>query len=152
MSFLQDVEGWPGFRVEEVDVRARNAIPLYKPNVVLINAGTNDATQGYNVATTKDRMETMIDFIFETVPDVCVVLSTLIPNTLNPGNVALINDQYRTLARELQGQGKRLILVDFGDGWMTTADLADTTVSKQQITVDFPFSPQLTLSFVVAPQ
>jgi lysophospholipase L1-like esterase len=112
-----------------VDVRARVVVPLYKPNVVLINAGTNDATQNYYVGKTKDRMRGMIDFIFSTVPDVCVVLSTLIPNTLNPGNVATINDQYRALASELQGQGKRLVLVDFGDGWMTTADLADTTVS-----------------------
>lgn len=103
-------------------------MPLYKPNVVLINAGTNDATQDYYVATTQDRMRAMIHFIFDTVPDVCILLSTLIPNTLNPGNVATINSQYRMLAGELQAQGKRLALVDFGDGWMTTADLADTTV------------------------
>jgi lysophospholipase L1-like esterase len=116
-------------------------VPLYKPNVVLINAGTNDATQDYYVSTTKDRMRGMIDFIFATVPDVCVVLSTLIPNTANPGNVALINDQYRALASEYQGQGRRLTLVDFGDGCMTTGDLADTTV--QYLTLSNPFSASI---------
>ena len=138
-SFLQDVEGWPGYRVEQVDDRARTVVPLYKPNVVLINAGTNDATQDYYVSTTRDRMRAMIEYIFATVPNMCVVLSTLIPNTANPGNVAAINDQYRALASELQGQGRRLVLVDFGDGWMTTADLADTTVSKQSKQA-FPYS------------
>ncbi len=102
-------------------------VPQYKPSVVLINAGTNDATQNYQVGTTANRMRSMINYIFDTVPGVCVVLSTLIPNKLNPSNVAAINTQYRALAQELISSGKHLALVDFGDGWMTTDDLADTT-------------------------
>ncbi|KAK3299621.1 PLC-like phosphodiesterase [Chaetomium fimeti] len=66
----RDVEGWPGYRVEQVDDRARTVVPLYKPNVVLINAGTNDATQDYYVSTTRDRMRAMIEYIFATVPNV----------------------------------------------------------------------------------
>ncbi|KAK3904393.1 hypothetical protein C8A05DRAFT_42499 [Staphylotrichum tortipilum] len=123
----RDVEGWEGYRVDEIDAKARAVVPLYKPNVVLINAGTNDATQGYSVESTGDRMRTLINYIFDTTPNVCVVLSALIPNTVNPGNVALINSQYRTLAQELISNGKRLVLADFGDGWLTTADLIDTT-------------------------
>ena len=102
-------------------------VPLYKPNLVLINAGTNDATQGYYVDSTGDRLRAMINYIFDTVPNTCVVLSTLLPNTLNPGNVALINSQYRALAQDLIANGKRLILVEFDNGWLTTADLVDTT-------------------------
>lgn len=102
-------------------------MPLYKPNVVLVNAGTNDATQNYYVDSTGDRMRAMINYIFDTVPNVCVVLSTLIPNKSDQTNVDLINDQYRALSQELIDKGKQIVLVEFGDGWMTTDDLSDTT-------------------------
>ncbi|KFY47243.1 hypothetical protein V494_00086 [Pseudogymnoascus sp. VKM F-4513 (FW-928)] len=122
-----DVEGWPSYRVEQVDTRARAVMSQYKPNVVLINAGTNDATQGYLVDSTGDRMRIMLNYIFDTVPNTCVLFSTLLPNTINPGNVDLINVQYRALAQEFIDNGKHLVLVELGDGWMTTGDLADGT-------------------------
>ncbi|KAL1835601.1 hypothetical protein VTJ49DRAFT_6345 [Mycothermus thermophilus] len=122
-----DVEGWSGYRVDQIDTRARVVVPLLKPNVVLINAGTNDATQNFHVATTGDRMRSMINFIFDTSPGVCVFLSTLLPNTINPTNVASINTQYRALVQEFANNGKKIVLVEFDDGWMTTADVPDGT-------------------------
>jgi hypothetical protein len=103
-------------------------MPDLKPNVVLINAGTNDAIQGYQVESSGDRMGGMINYIFDTVPNVCVLLSTLIPNKLHGVNVVLINSQDRVLAQKQTSSGKDLVLVDFDFGdWITTADLADTT-------------------------
>lgn len=117
------MEGWEGYRVDQVDVRARNVVPLYKPNLVLVNAGTNDATQGYYVESTGERMRAMINYIFDTLPNTCVVFSTLLPNTLSPTNVALINSQYRALAQEFIANGKRLVLVEFDNGWLTNGRL-----------------------------
>ena len=98
----------------QVNKRAVDSVRLYKPNVVLINAGTNDATQnrrGENdpehVDTTHIRMEEMIMNIYSILGnDVVVVLSTLIPNTRKdvPGIadiIKMINGNYRALYRKL---------------------------------------------------
>lgn len=60
----RDVEGFPGYRVDQVDVRAHTVATLYKPNVILINAGTDDATQDYYVSSTGDHMRIIISYLF----------------------------------------------------------------------------------------
>lgn len=110
------------------------------PNVVLINAGTNDATQDgatESVSGTGARMREMIDGIFSHVPTAVVVLSTLLPNGINQGNVDLINDQYRKLYREyipLDSKGNepanpafKVVLADMADGFITAGDIHDGT-------------------------
>ncbi|KAK4455138.1 hypothetical protein QBC34DRAFT_445431 [Podospora aff. communis PSN243] len=120
-----DVEGWSGYRVDQVTVRAQVIVPLTKPNVVLINAGTNDAAQNFYVMTAGDRMRAMINFIFSQSPGVSVVLSTLLPNANVQSNVNLINMQYRQLVRDLAAQGQKIVLCEMDDGFITTADLPD---------------------------
>lgn len=126
-----EVEGWPGYKIHEVHAKARTAVPAYKPNLVLINAGTNDATGNVNLTAAGDRMGAMIDEIFAASPRAVVILSTLIINTVpaNEQRVVIINDQYRGLAQRMRDAGKRVILVDMHD--QTTgpvpADMFDTT-------------------------
>lgn len=107
--------------------RAYNIIPLAKPNVVLINAGTNDATQNFAVGNAYNRMRDMLDYIFTSTPGVSIALSTLLPNTLSPGNVASINHQYRQLVRDQASAGRHIVLAEMHDGFITMADLVDTT-------------------------
>lgn len=40
---------------------------IFKPNLVLLNAGTNDATGNYSVDTVGSRMEDLIDYICKIV-------------------------------------------------------------------------------------
>ncbi|EGO59267.1 hypothetical protein NEUTE1DRAFT_121106 [Neurospora tetrasperma FGSC 2508] len=112
-----DVEGWPGYRIHEVHAKAHTAVPAYKPNVVLINAGTNDAAGNLNISTASDRMGAMIDEVFAASPRAVVILSTLIINTLpaTEKRVLVINDQYKALAQRMRDAGKRVILVDMHD-------------------------------------
>lgn len=59
-------------------------MPHWLPNVALIDAGTDDATQDgseESIIGTGARMKRMINGIFSTVPSAFVVLSTLLPNT-----------------------------------------------------------------------
>lgn len=130
----QDHEGKAGDRISQVHGRASSSLNLYKPNVILINAGTNDATNNDNVASAHVRMGDLIDRIFETVPDAVVLLSTLIPNTI-PGaqsRVDDVNNQYRWVAANhkyrFDGTRQRLFLADMVP-FVSTADLAenDTT-------------------------
>jgi hypothetical protein len=82
-------------------------------------------------------MREMIDGIFSHVPTAVVVLSTLLPNGINQGNVDLINEQYRRLYREyipLDSDGNepedpsfKVVLADMADGFITTDDIHDDT-------------------------
>ncbi|KAH6632208.1 SGNH hydrolase-type esterase domain-containing protein [Chaetomium tenue] len=128
-----DVEGWPGFRIAEVRAKAMAAgcVPHYRPNVVLVNAGTNDATQNFSVDGAGARMEELVRGLWAASPRAVVVLSTLLVNRNVEAekNVRVINAQYVDLARRLrEGGRKRLVLVDMhGPDGPTTADLADDT-------------------------
>lgn len=109
-----------GDRVSQVESRAGSSVLHWLPNVVLINAGTNDATQNgatESVSGTGARMKRMMNGIFSTVPNAVIVLSTLLPNPAHgekpswQHNVDDINNQYRALYREyvpLDKDGKEI--------------------------------------------
>lgn len=88
-------------RVQGTNGNRPPSVLTWLPNLVLINAGTNDAT-GNLVDGAGQRMGSLIDSVFAEVPGAVVVLSTLIPNnrvladgTRAQVNVDLINDQFR---------------------------------------------------------
>ena len=129
----RDNEGHRGFLISQVATKVACAIDQ-KPNIVLINAGTNDAIQANNLGGetflrgSQDRMKTMIDDIFSQVKDVTVILSTLLPNrNTATSNVDTINSGYRSLVSSYQAAGKKVQLADMNTGWITTAELPDGT-------------------------
>lgn len=127
-----DVEGYSGFRIDQVRAKAAapGAVPRWKPNVVLINAGTNDAAQNHSVPTAGQRMEAMIDDVQATSPRAVVVLSTLLVNRgpATERNVGAINAQFAALAARLRARGRRVVLADMhGDDGPQLADLVDGT-------------------------
>ncbi|KAL1998767.1 hypothetical protein VTN02DRAFT_5599 [Thermoascus thermophilus] len=121
-----DNEGHIGFRVTEVAKAANKTVPR-KPNLILVNAGTNDAVQSFSLATTGDRMNNLLSHLFDAIPGTTIILSTLLPNRLAPKRVAAINDQYRQLAAERRSAGDRLVLAEMDDGFLTIDDLKDGT-------------------------
>ncbi|KAK1831289.1 family 3 putative carbohydrate esterase [Podospora conica] len=127
-----DVEGWPGFRIDQVHAKASSIVARTRPNLVLINAGTNDAVQNRNVTSAGDRMAALIDDVLTWSPRATVVLSTLLVNR-NPAterNVRRINEQLAAVAAAMQAAGRRVWLVDMHDGAEgapVLGDLADDT-------------------------
>ncbi|KAK4222286.1 SGNH hydrolase-type esterase domain-containing protein [Podospora fimiseda] len=108
-----DVEGHPGFRVDEIAVQADNSIP-YQPNIVIINAGTNDANQDYKISEFGNRYNALLDKLQLGIPGVTIIVSTLIPGTL-PGiikNRDSINNQIRQLVETRRNRGEKIILAD----------------------------------------
>lgn len=110
---------------------AVGCVPRYRPNVVLVNAGTNDATQNFDVAGAGGRMERLLKELWGASPRAVVVLSTLLVNGNESAerNVKAINAQYVEVARRLREQEKRrLVLVDMhGADGPTAGDLVDGT-------------------------
>lgn len=110
-----------------VNARATVSVRRYKPNVILINAGTNDAREDkpesdpQAVATTHLRMEQMIREIFSIMGnDTVVVLSTLLPYTPKNHNVEMINANYRALYKKLADEGRKIVLAEMNDGQFIT--------------------------------
>ena len=102
---------------------------LLRPNLVLINAGTNDATRNIDIPAIGGRMKGLITYIFEKVPTTVVVLSTLVPNWGKAAqeNVDKINVIYRDLVKELQAAGYHIVLAEMSEGWLKDSDLSDDT-------------------------
>ena len=121
-------EGWPGFVIDEVHDKSNQNVPITKPNLVLINAGTNDALQNRDVANAGARMTSMINDIFKQSPQATVVLSSLIPNR-NPdaqARAVQINSQYDNVVNTLRGQGRQIVFADMQSAaGPTIADITD---------------------------
>ncbi|SPO03558.1 uncharacterized protein DNG_06241 [Cephalotrichum gorgonifer] len=121
-----DVEGWPGARVDEVYDHAFTAVPTYKPNLIMLNAGTNDATQGRQ-AGCGERLERLIRMCFEKSPGVVILVSTLLWNGAADDRVQDINAQYRAVVAKLQLEGLKVQLAEMHDGFITESDIWDGT-------------------------
>ncbi|KAK4442239.1 hypothetical protein QBC34DRAFT_455938 [Podospora aff. communis PSN243] len=109
------VEATSGFTVENVTTAAMSNGVKYQPNIVLINAGTNDASRGIAIHQIGDRMNALLDGLYREIPGVTIILSTVL-RSLHSG-IELrrhrINAQYRQLAHERRHQfGQRIVLAD----------------------------------------
>ncbi|OJJ60222.1 hypothetical protein ASPSYDRAFT_31023 [Aspergillus sydowii CBS 593.65] len=120
-----DVEGWPGYTINQVFDKVKAQYHL-KPDLVLINAGTNDCTQNEADAlvNAKGRMTNMVRSIFDNIDGVTIVLSGLLPNKNRNECTRSLNNQYRTIVSEMASRK-----IVFADTWgsFTFDDLADTT-------------------------
>lgn len=84
------------------------------PNVVLINAGTNDCTKNLDISTIGTRMNSMLDTIFNKIPGTTVIVSTLLPS-LDASVESLhssVNAQYRSLVSARRSKGEKILLAE----------------------------------------
>lgn len=143
------VEGWPGLRIDQVLPKAAASVPRDRPNVVLLNAGTNDCVQDWNLDRTTlastaapeltasnatdvgGRMRLFVEDLFAWSPDATVVMSTLVMNREQATNARVddANKQFRAVAADLQAQGRRVVLADMsaGVGGPNATTMADVT-------------------------
>jgi len=129
-----DNEGHPGWRIAEVSSAADATIPE-QPNVVLINAGTNDCIQNYNVSTAHERMRSLVEKLFAEIPGTTVVLSTLLPNAVDSVDerVDSVNEKFRELVATLSSsgstaegaEGQRIVLAEMNNGYITRDELVE---------------------------
>ncbi|MDT4994136.1 MAG: hypothetical protein QOH97_4028 [Actinoplanes sp.] len=75
-----DNEGHPGYRINQIAARVDAWLAAAQPDVVLLNAGTNDMLKNYDLPNAPARLHALIDRIIADRPGVSVVVSTLIPS------------------------------------------------------------------------
>ncbi|PYH76331.1 SGNH hydrolase [Aspergillus uvarum CBS 121591] len=122
-------EGWRGFRLDEIEKKARKSVPRLKPNLFTINAGSNDCIQKLNIDDFGKRMSAMLNYLWLASPGSTILLSTLVCNADQEINsqVLRVNDQIRTLVRQKATHG-RIILADmYTERGPTFIDLVDGT-------------------------
>lgn len=127
-----DVEAVVGLRIDEIYAKAQATVPQFLPNVILVNAGTNDCTQDWNMDQTTQlstaapsltstptddvgtRMQALLESLYAMSPDATVILSTLVVNgnAAAEANVLDANAKYKALAATLQALGRRLVVAD----------------------------------------
>ncbi|KAH6652290.1 SGNH hydrolase-type esterase domain-containing protein [Truncatella angustata] len=113
-------EGHSGFVVNQMIGVSDYTLPK-KPDVVLINCGTNDANpvDGQDIPNTAKRMVELLNHLFANIDGVTIILSTFLPRRdSSDSNVNIINPGYSDLVRQFDNAGKKIVLADFNDGFL----------------------------------
>lgn len=115
---IQNVEGYPGDTIAQIQKAALEALPSLpaKPNLVLINAGTNDCRLNRDIRGAGNRMQQMIEAILrqKDMEKATIILSTLIPSDQKEvkANRDAVNDQYRKLVTVMSKKGTAIRLAE----------------------------------------
>ena len=121
-------EGWPGKIIDEVREKAEGAAPQWRPNVYLINVGTNDCVREIDIPGAGGRMEQLLQVLYDAGPEATVLLSTLLVNGDAEANARTdeVNAQIKQLVADQQEAGRPIVLVDFqGENGLTLDDIQD---------------------------
>ncbi|KAK3940332.1 hypothetical protein QBC46DRAFT_408436, partial [Diplogelasinospora grovesii] len=104
-----DVEATPGFVISQIAKSAKTATPKFLPNLVLVDAGTNNCNNGGMVPDAGANVTAMINDLFALSPGVTVVLATILANKIAAQDACRVNiKQYQALATQFQEQQKKL--------------------------------------------
>ncbi|RDW67257.1 SGNH/GDSL hydrolase family protein [Aspergillus mulundensis] len=118
-------EGHFGDTIDHIAEAAVNSTRM-QPNVILINAGTNDCIQNVNIRDADTRLDALITHLFSSIPNTTIILSTLLPNDFASAAVHRVSQEYRNLVARRRNAGDRLVLAEMA--YFITADqLVDGT-------------------------
>ncbi|HEY9621427.1 MAG TPA: SGNH/GDSL hydrolase family protein [Crinalium sp.] len=131
-NFDRNHEGNPGYTISQIKgvIDKTGYFETYKPDVVLLMAGTNDTTNQTDVAQAVNKMKSsltsLINVIATRSPNTLVVVSSIAPIDkpgTNRNEIAQsFNDSLPGLVNTLKSQGKAVAFVDAGGG-LSTSDL-----------------------------
>ncbi|KAJ5971226.1 uncharacterized protein N7479_001144 [Penicillium vulpinum] len=106
-----DHDGHIGWRIDQIAAHAKQIIPQ-QPNLILLNAGTNDALQEYKVKTAGQRMDSLLTYLFDKIPNTTIIISTLTFNGKKPQVATEISRQYLELAAKRRARNESLVVAD----------------------------------------
>lgn len=122
-----DVEAHPGNRVDQVYEWSTHSVPFVKPNLFLINVGSNDCLQRWDTPEYHSRLDYFINYLLQQSPRGTVVMSTLLTNTVPDVEPCIldINRQIRELYVTLREQGKPVVLAEMHDQFVPEGDMLE---------------------------
>lgn len=130
-----DHEGWRGFRIDQIESKAKNSVLQLMPNLITINAGSNDCIQDFDIERIGKRMSNMLDVLWTASPNSTIILSNLILSldTEVESRIKWANDQFRGIALSKQSEGRRIVFADMHSQWGPKEnDISDGTHPNDQ--------------------
>jgi len=110
----RDHEGNPGWKIEQVENIKDHYLPL-NPDVILLHCGTNNMGVGFQQAPAAlDHMKSLLDSIFAELPNVRLLLSTIIGSATAYGGAQHLpfNVGIRDFVTTYAAAGRNIELVD----------------------------------------
>jgi lysophospholipase L1-like esterase len=96
-------------------------MPQYKPHIVLLMIGTNDAIDNYDMTNAPTRLGALIDSIYAQLPNVLIVVAQPIPSradaskgddTALPARLKTYGDAIPAVVKARADAGKHILVVD----------------------------------------
>ncbi|KAI5922261.1 SGNH hydrolase-type esterase domain-containing protein [Camillea tinctor] len=111
-----DIEAYPGVPTHIIHEHAQQAVPPTKPNLVLVNAGSNDCFQHIDIPNFYKRYDALIQYLLEASPRSTIVICTILPTWDTRFNgredVWQVNPQIRKLAKIYEQQGLPVVFAE----------------------------------------
>jgi lysophospholipase L1-like esterase len=110
----RDHEGHPGWRMGQIYLQARSWVRTYRPQVVLLDIGTNDVLQDKELEQAPTRLSMLINLITSTSPETRVYVATIGPfaRRVDEARAARYDAAIPTIARTLTQRGRHVQAVD----------------------------------------
>ncbi|KAM0542975.1 hypothetical protein ACHAPJ_012532 [Fusarium lateritium] len=126
-----NVEAKSGDRVDEIQVKSRSST-RFQPNIIVINAGTNDCDQNHDIPGFAGRYNAMLDELYDAIPGVTIIASTVLPSCKASiaANRDAVNSQIKQLVSARRSKKEKIVLADAENpaGYFTTADLTSDCI------------------------
>ncbi|MDQ4112532.1 MAG: ricin-type beta-trefoil lectin domain protein [Actinomycetota bacterium] len=121
-----DHEGHPGWRIDQIDANIVGWLNTYQPQTVLLQVGTNDILQDFQLSTAPNRLSTLIDRITTTAPNAEVFVAQITPLGWSEAEAKVnsFNAAIPGIVQSKVNSGKHVHLVDMHSA-LTAADLED---------------------------
>jgi lysophospholipase L1-like esterase len=99
-------EGHPGWRIRQISAHVVNWLQTYKPQVVLLQIGTNDINYHDSVSSAPDRLRSLLVQITSTLPGTIVIVAQVTPlrNTVLNAQVLAYNRTIPSIVQSLDAQ------------------------------------------------
>ncbi len=119
-------QGHSGWRIDELQQGVAEWLRQTQPDLVLLVIGTNDIVQSYEIEEAPDRLDSLLDKIFQAAPDTRILVGSIPPidQPLLNQRVEAYNQAVAERVRRRHDRGDRVLFVDLY-AELTPNDLAD---------------------------
>ncbi|MES1182337.1 MAG: SGNH/GDSL hydrolase family protein [Myxococcales bacterium] len=140
VQFPQNHEGHSGWTIAPAGGRSgistlvASVMPQYKPQIVLLMIGTNDAIDNYQMAAAPDRLGQLIDSIYAHLPNVLIIVAQPIPSREDAGKgddttlsarIKAFCNAIPALVKARADAGKHILVVDMNTPFAPKATLLE---------------------------
>ncbi|RBQ18552.1 hypothetical protein DP939_18815 [Spongiactinospora rosea] len=112
----REVEGWPGYRINEIAGKAQCAVKTYQPNLITLIAGGNDVIQDYQMGGAIGRLENLIEQVSADARGVTVLVGGVQPlrDAARDARGKAFTAQIPGMVDRLAGRGLHVVYADLG--------------------------------------